>query len=153
MVTDNFYFIVLLTVSCKSLYPSFTFCSILVSVAQRQTFYKTNKAAEQKQSGPCRLLSVFSSLKKTLWRSFHQEGWSSDVQAAEPKFLSGIALNRTANLVFKMTQTGSAVAQEALWKLSFMAVKGCTLGVRAPPQRSPSPVPHLHCQANWNLLC
>lgn len=46
----------------------------------------------------------------------------AQTQTDEPKILSGIALSQTANLVLNMTEGGSPVAQEDVWKVNFKAV-------------------------------
>lgn len=65
--------------------------------------------------------------------------------AAQPKFLSGIASNQT-NVVLGMTEDGSPVTQGGIWKLNCKVVKVACWGSRFL-------LPHLPCQANWNLLC
>lgn len=52
----------------------------------------------------------------------------AQTQADEPKILSGIALSQTANLVLNMTEGGSPVAQEDVWKVNFKAVKEACWG-------------------------
>lgn len=46
--------------------------------------------------------------------------------------LSGIALNQTANLVLNMTEGGSPVTPEAVWKVNSEAVKGACWGSELP---------------------
>lgn len=104
---------------------------------------------------PCVCISLCCKAKaaQSLWASSPvcNESCNRQIAAqrhtAEPKFPSGISLNKTANSVLWMTEESSLVKQEAVWKVNFKAAKGACWGSEFP---LPS-LPHLLCQDKSNL--